>query len=98
MRERLLATVGPVYFSDLRAHLTRDAVIVVDVSVELVDAGVAIANDDKALIEEWIRSGVIRKPSLEDVDRWSMIADARWESLIVAPFVLVRELDGPRLN
>ena len=40
--------MGPVTFGDLRAHVTRDAVIIVDTSLDLLDVAVCVAKDDKA--------------------------------------------------
>jgi len=91
MRETLAASMGPIEFSDLRAHLTRGAVIVVDRSLDLLDVGEAVARDDKTRIAAWIEAGLIGKPSLETIERWSKTAGPAWVSLIVQPFVLLRE-------
>jgi len=91
VRDDLAQAMGPVFFSDLRAHLTRDVVIVIDRALDLLDVAVAVANDDKTFISAQVNAGRIRKPSEEDLARWATIADARWDSVVVAPFVIVRE-------
>ena len=91
MRATLAASMGPIEFSDLRAHLVRGAVIVVDRSLDLLDVGEAVARDDKTRIAAWIEAGLIGKPSLETIERWSKITGPAWVSLVVQPFVLVRE-------
>ncbi len=91
MRELLAASMGPIEFSDLRAHLTRGAVIVVDRSLDLLDVGEAVARDDKALVAAWIEARLIGKPSLETIERWSKTEGPAWVSLIVQPFVLLHE-------
>lgn len=90
MREKLLSTLGVVLWSDLRAHAQRDALIVVSGSLDLVDAGVALAKNDAALVEQWISAGLLSKPAASDLERWSIDPAARFDALIVAPFVLVR--------
>lgn len=95
MREQLSAAVGAVFFDDLRAHITRGAVIIVAPSLDLVGVGVAVATDDKASVARWIEQGLLRKPELSDIERWSRIRDDRWDSLVVAPFVLVKERVPP---
>lgn len=95
MRETLAASVGNVYFSDLRAHLARGVVIVLAPSLDIVDVGEALARDDKARVQAWIEAGALRKPSLVELELWAKIADDRWESLVVAPFVLVRQREAP---
>ena len=89
-RALLAESLGPILFSDLRAHLARDAVIVVDPSLDLLAVGEAIAADDKRAVSEWIDKGLVGKPSLEALERWSK-ADGSLASLVVQPFVLVSE-------
>lgn len=91
MRETLLASMGPIEFSDIRAHLARGAVILVDPSLDLLEVGEAVARDDKARVAGWIESGLIGKPTLEQIEAWSKIEGAAWTSLVVQPFVLIRE-------
>ncbi len=91
MRETLAASMGPIEFSDLRAHLTRGAVIVVDASLDLLEVGEAVARDDKARVAAWIEGGLLGKPSLETIERWSKTAGQAWVSLVVQPFVLLHE-------
>lgn len=97
MRETLAASLGPVQFSDLRAHLTRGAVIVVDPSLDLLDVGEAIARDDQVTVTTWIEQGLIGKPTLPMLERWASTEGAAWTSLVVQPFVLVHE-DLSRLS
>lgn len=91
LREELEQSMGPVQFSDLRAHLARGAVIVVDASLDLLTVGEALAKDDKERVARWIADGLVGKPSLEVLDRWSKMEGPAWTSLVVQPFVLVRE-------
>ncbi len=95
MRETLAASLGNVFFSDIRAHLARDAVVVVAAELDILDVGEAIAKDDKTSVAAWIESGRLRKPTLEELGAWASIKDDRWESLVVAPYVLVRLRHGP---
>lgn len=91
LRDELEQSLGPVQFSDLRAHIARGAVIVVDSSLDLLDVGEAIARDDKAVVGAWIELGRIGKPSLATLERWSKLEGPAFMSLVVQPFVLVYE-------
>jgi hypothetical protein len=91
MRESLMASMGPIELSDLRAHLVRDAVIVVGASLDLLDVAEAVAKDDKAKVAAWIDSGAVGKPSLETIERWSKPGAVKLTSVVVRPFVLVQE-------
>ena len=94
-RDGLLKTLGVVFWSDLQAHSKRDALIVVAASLDLVDAGMALAENDTARVQRWIESGLLSKPTAADLERWSIDGAARFDSLIVAPFVLMRERARP---
>ncbi len=91
MRDALSKSMGPIEFSDLRAHLVRGAVIVVDATLDLLEVGEAVARDDEARVAAWIEGGQIGKPSLETIERWSKAERSMWTALVVQPFVLVRE-------
>jgi hypothetical protein len=95
MRDKLRSTMGVVFWSDLQAHAKRDAVIVVGAALDLVEAGAALAENDTARVEQWIRAGLLSKPTAADLERWPIDAAARFDSLIVAPFVLIRERARP---
>ena len=94
MRETLMASMGRVELSDLRSHLARDSVVVVDVSLDLLEVGDAVARDDKARVSAWVDAKLLGKPSLEQIERWSKTPGAAWTALVVQPFVLVQEA-GP---
>jgi hypothetical protein len=90
MREHLAESLGDVYWTDLRAHVARDAVIIVADDLDLLDVGVAIASDDVPTVNDWIDAGKLSKPTEEDLIRWPLDATVRFRSLIVQPYVLVR--------
>jgi hypothetical protein len=92
IRTRLEEALGPVLFTDLRAHLARDAVFVVGPTVSLVECGVRVALDDVTAVTAWIASGELRKPSSDERAAWPAAAGRRWMALVVQPFVLVQDL------
>jgi hypothetical protein len=91
IRKKLEQQIGPVLFSDLAAHLARDAVFVVAASVSLVDCGVAVGTDDVTAVERWISSGELRKPSKAERQAWSSEPGRTWTAIIVQPFVLIQD-------
>jgi hypothetical protein len=90
MRERLAAHLGEVFWSDLRAHSARDALILVGGDLDLLDVGVAIATDDAARVAAWIAAGLVSKPSAGDLAAMAAEEHDVFVSLIVQPFVLVK--------
>jgi hypothetical protein len=91
LRIKLTERRGPVYYSDLVAHLERDGVFVVRADIDLVDCGIAIAQDDVASVERWIAEKKLRKPSQAERDSWPENPKRQWLSVIVQPFVLVQD-------
>lgn len=90
-RLRLEETLGQVPYSDLAAHLKRDAVFVVHGTVSLVDCAVSVAMDDVELVKEWIDSGELRKPSRQERDAWPGCDGRLWWAVVVDPFVLIQD-------
>lgn len=96
MRERIAATKGPVFWTDLQAHVARDAVIIADEQLDLVDVGMALATNDTRTVEAWIQAGKLQKPSAEDLSRWSLATNLTFTSVVVQPFVLIYRPVLPR--
>ncbi|MBW4444235.1 MAG: DUF2288 domain-containing protein [Plectolyngbya sp. WJT66-NPBG17] len=76
----------------LMPHADRDAVILVAESLDLVDVGYAIANDQATSVEQWIQDCLIYKPSIEQKAVWSEDQTKRFQALILQPYVLIQEL------
>lgn len=91
LRLKLGEAMGPVFFSDLKAHLERDAVIVIAADLPLLDVAVAVAQDDVDLVGGWIASGEMRKPSQAERDSWPADEGRKWTAVVVQPFVLVHD-------
>jgi hypothetical protein len=93
IRVQLTKEMAEVTWSDLIPHVVRDALIIVDESLSLIDVGVAIALDDKLRVENWIAEMLVRKPSREELNTWQNKVDRKFVTLIVQPYVLVRNLE-----
>jgi hypothetical protein len=88
--------LGPVQYSDLRAHLERDGVFIVRADLDLVTCGVAVAMDDVDLVGAWLKEQKLRKPSLAERERWPQEEGRRWMAIVVQPFVLVQDAPDER--
>lgn len=95
MRAQIAETRGDVFWSDLTAHVARDAVIIADEQLDLVDVGMALATNDTTKVDAWIRSGKLQKPSTEDLSRWSIMTNLTFASVVVQPFVLIHRPNLP---
>ena len=91
LRESLERHRGPVVYSDLAAHLKRNAVFVVAPSVDLVTCGLAVARDDRASVERCITSGELRRPTADELASWPADEGRTWISVVVQPYVLLQD-------
>lgn len=90
-KEELAAKIDIVEWFMLRAHLERGGVIVVDPLLDLAEVGGGVAADDVKTIERWVSSGLIVKPTAQQIESWDAEKGKRFLCLIVSPYVLVQE-------
>ena len=90
--DRMTSTWGAV--GDVLApHIERETLIIVDRSIALLDAAVALATDDASSVSEWLAADALKKLSATGFAEYQ--ADGEMELVIVQPFVLVRPLTEP---
>ncbi len=74
----------------LKPHLQRDALILVDLTLSLQTVGTEIAKNNTNLVQLWIQTGQIKKPSQTQISTWEQTPALRFRSLIIAPYVLIQ--------
>lgn len=93
LREKLATELYSAYWRDLSAHALRDTVFLVGSTVEILDAGEALAANDTDKVRQWIADGSLSRPSREQLDTWQ--PGKIFACLIVQPFVLIQETALP---
>jgi hypothetical protein len=93
-KEELATKIDVTDWFSLRAHLERGAIIVVDQMLDLAEVAAGVAGDDVKNVERWIASGLLGKPTAEQVERWDVETATKFLCLIVSPYVLV-QLESP---
>lgn len=88
-KTQLTEELAPMDWETLIPHAKRDAIIVVDNALDLVEVGVAIAEDNAALVKNWLSELLLHKPSQEELNDWNTQPEKQFNTLIVQPFVLV---------
>ncbi|NDJ16538.1 DUF2288 domain-containing protein [Myxacorys almedinensis] len=94
LRDELKQLLDEAKWDWLMPHEERGRVIVVAGGLDLVEVGVAIANDNLSSVQHWISQCLIYKPSDEQKAVWSQDQAKRFDALIVQPYVLVQEQKG----
>ena len=90
IKHQLTEELAPMDWETLIPHAKRDAIIVVDPALDLVEVGVAIAEDQANTVQNWISELLIHKPSREELSRWNENLTQEFLTLIVQPFVLIK--------
>ncbi len=93
LRERLAADIGPVPLRLLATHHINGALFVVQPTVELVDAAVALVTDDAATVGAWLNDGTLRRSVDDDMATWP--ADGEYTVVVIHPYVLVTAPSAP---
>lgn len=91
IREQLAENLDVAEWNWLIPHVKRDAVVIIDQELDLLDVGVAIASDRTSSVKDWISRELIYKPSAEQLSIWNSNDTKKFNALIVQPFVLVQE-------
>ncbi|MFM7438610.1 MAG: DUF2288 domain-containing protein [Snowella sp.] len=89
VKTQLIKDLTPMDWETLIPHAKRDAVIVVDGALDLVEVGVAIAEDNASVVQNWLSELLLHKPSQEELNHWNAEPEKQFNTLIVQPFVLV---------
>lgn len=90
-REDLALSIDEAVWSDLRAHLGRGGLILVDDGLDLADTAMRVATDDIEAIQSWVENGLIGKPSDAKIRAWDEEKQKKFSMLIVSPYVLIQE-------
>lgn len=80
------------FWHDLKDHLERGAIIVVDPDLDLREVADHIAGDHVAIVQDWIKEAKIGKPTAPQIQAWDEAPTKEFNFLIVQPYVLVQEL------
>jgi hypothetical protein len=90
LKNQLAEEIADIEWNALIPHAQRDALIIVDESLSMVDVGIALANDDVSSVQHWMAEQLICKPSAEQLGDWNNHPNQKFIASIVQPFVLIR--------
>ncbi|MDD2367250.1 MAG: DUF2288 family protein [Desulfuromonadaceae bacterium] len=90
-KEEMALTIDEAEWGDLRAHLGRDGLILVDDTLDLADTAHKVAADDVQIIQKLVENGMLGKPSEAKIRIWEENKNRKFAMLIVSPYVLFQE-------
>ncbi|MBE9221723.1 DUF2288 domain-containing protein [Cyanobacterium stanieri LEGE 03274] len=90
LKTQLKEQIAEIDWKDLIPHAQRDAIILVDDNLDLIEVGSAIALNDTKTVENWISEQLIQKPNAEQLSHWNSQPTTQFTTIIVQPFVLIK--------
>lgn len=72
----------------LKDHFERGALVVVHEDLDLIEVGVAIAEDQVKEVQDWLDAQMLQKPEPITVESWP--AEKTFNFIIIQPYVLVQ--------
>ena len=90
LTEKLKAELQTATWPLLEEHAKNDRIIVVSNKLDIINVGIHVATDNTDQVGQWIQSGEVAKPTLEQIDLWKNTQDMRFLFLIIQPYVLLQ--------
>jgi hypothetical protein len=90
LHDKINRETARINWSELERHFANGAVVWVSHELDLVEAALRIAHDDKEHIARWMNEGKLAKVSDAQALAWQATNALLWAS-VLSPFVLVQE-------
>lgn len=92
LRATLMESLAPAQWEWLRPHAVAGRLVVVSADLDLLEVGVAIAQDAATQVQGWLQSGFLTVADEAEIARRDAGAlTDESNALIVQPFVLVQD-------
>lgn len=90
IRQRLQGDIANISWKEIIPHAKRDAVVVIDEKLDLLDVAEAIALDKTIVVNGWIAENLIKKPSIVQLNDWNNNPEIKFTTAIIQPFVIIQ--------
>lgn len=87
---KLLGETAAINWQELQPFFARGALLRVAGDCDLVEAALAVAQDDRAKVARWMANGQLGKLEVEQAQDWQARDPDLW-AVVIAPWVLVQE-------
>lgn len=92
LRTKLRSEVHSVAWPALEVFAGKGTLLRVATSLDIVEVGARMAEDDRPQVEEWLLAGLLDRPDAELLARWRSEPQTTFAFLIVQPYVLAQEM------
>ncbi len=90
LRTRLKDELDTAEWAWLKPHLEREALIVVDEDLDLIETAYNIAMNDTEAIQDLMTRELLTKPTPQQITAWDADEKRPFQFLIIQPFVLIQ--------
>ena len=91
LAEKLKTDIDETCWNDLAPHEARQALILIDSSLDLADVGSKVASDDVESIKAWMDQGLVSRPTEEQLEGYKANPHSKqFHFLIIQPYVLAQ--------
>ncbi|MFK5913663.1 MAG: DUF2288 family protein [Woeseiaceae bacterium] len=92
LREHLHGETSKLPWVDLEKHFARGVVFKVEKGTDILDIAIILSRDDKNSLEKLINDKIVQGAKIEDAKKWHEAEESLW-TIVIAPFVLVQEIE-----
>lgn len=94
LKQKLEQDLANISWQEILPHAKRDAVIVIDGQLDLLEVAKAIASDQTSLVSNWIAEKLVAKPSTTQLTDWNNHPETEFLAAIVQPFVIIQPINS----
>ena len=93
IKKRLQGDIAKISWQEIIPHAKRDAVVVINQQLDLLEVAEAIALDNTSVVNNWIAENLITKPSMMQLTNWNNSPETQFTTAIVQPFVIIQAVE-----
>lgn len=93
LRAHLHGETSKLPWVDLEKHFARGVIFKVAKGIDILDVAIVMSRDDKESLKKWIDDKKVTGAEIEDAKKWHESSASLW-TIVVAPWVLVQEIDN----
>ncbi len=92
LKEKLKSEIEKATWPLLEEHHKREALLVVDLELDLVTVAAAVAEDDVENVKNWLSTEKLLRPTEEMVQSWEENPELGFRFIIIQPYVIAQEI------
>ncbi len=90
LRDKIRSDIQATSPVDLLPHHRRGGLLVVRPNVDFLEVAIAIAEDDAAKVQDYLRAGEVWKPELAQLSDWCVDTQLQFQYVVLQPYVLAQ--------